>query len=252
MSDCFAARALWMLGYPDQALTRVERGVSVAQQLAHAESLIVAMHFAAHLHQLRGEAALSQDRAETVIALSEEYGLAMWIAFGHMQRGWARVEQGHTAEGVRSSDRGSRPTRRRARSSGRGISSASWPGRWREPGRRGSAGGIGAGPRLHRQHRRVLVAAELYRLEGELLTARGRDAGKVQASVEKALGIARDQRARSWELRVLTTASLRHSHRHPLGDDADRALREAYEWFSEGHETADLLAARNTLRDGSS
>ena len=34
VSDCFAARALWLPGYPDQALKRVERGMSLAQRSA--------------------------------------------------------------------------------------------------------------------------------------------------------------------------------------------------------------------------
>ena len=91
-------------------------------------------------------------------------------------------------------------------------------------------------------------AAELYRLQAELLRGQGRDAGTVQSSLEQALRIARDQHARSWELRVLTTAA-RHSHRPTLGDDAGRALGETYDWFSEGHQTADLLAAHAALRE---
>jgi hypothetical protein len=38
-------------------------------------------HFNAHLHQLRGEPAATQERIETVIALADEYGLPVWMGF---------------------------------------------------------------------------------------------------------------------------------------------------------------------------
>ena len=70
VAECFAARALWALGYPDQAVERVRRALMLATEISHAESLVIANHFAAHIHQLRGEASSAKDRAETVIALA--------------------------------------------------------------------------------------------------------------------------------------------------------------------------------------
>jgi DNA-binding winged helix-turn-helix (wHTH) protein/predicted ATPase len=249
VSDCFAARALWMQGYPDQALRRVERALAYAHQLGHVESVVIAMHFTAHLHQLRGEAALSQERAERVIAMSEEYGLAVWIAFGHMNRGWARLEQHHATDGLQELRQG--------------LSAYELTGaRLWMPYFRGllaralsSAGNaeeaeteLAQAISSIRDSGEYWPAAELYRLQAELLAAQGRDAREVQSSFQEALRIARDQHARSWELRVLTTAS-RPSHRQTFGDDAGRALGETYDWFSEGHRTADLLAAHRALRD---
>src|SRR5262249_13396877 len=64
VSDCHAARALWALGYPDTALDRVEGALALARKSSHAERLIIVTHFAAQLHQLRGEPSACQQRSE--------------------------------------------------------------------------------------------------------------------------------------------------------------------------------------------
>ena len=106
VNACYAARATWALGYPDTALDRAERALSAAQDVRHPERLLIATHFAAQLNQLRGEHAATQERAETVISLAEEYGLPLWLAFGHMNRGWARIAQGDLDSGIEELRRG--------------------------------------------------------------------------------------------------------------------------------------------------
>jgi DNA-binding winged helix-turn-helix (wHTH) protein/predicted ATPase len=267
VSDCFAARALWLLGYPDQALTRVERGMSLAQAVGHAESLILAMHVAAHLHQLRGEARLSQDRAETVIAVSDEHGLTMWAAFGHLNRGWARIEQGYSTEGIQELRDGLSA----CESTGTRIWRAHFVGLLAQA--LASAGQI---QEAQVALARVLAlvadtgenwpAAELYRLQGEFALAQGvggerwvstgawrrsstippRVATQAANSFRRALTIAREQQARSWELRVLASLS-RVRLDHEITVEPHRGLRATYDSFSEGHNTADLREALAVL-----
>lgn len=75
-------------------------------------------------------------------------------------------------------------------------------------------------------------AAELYRVQAELSAAQGGDGARAQSSFEEALQIARAQRARSWELKVLTAAS-QHSHDRTRRDVTRRSLKDMYDWFSE-------------------
>ena len=63
VSECARARALWALGYPDRALEGVTSALALAQQLSHVQSVVSAAYYAAHLHLLRGEPALSQPQA---------------------------------------------------------------------------------------------------------------------------------------------------------------------------------------------
>lgn len=94
------AWALGLLGYPDQALQRSQEALTLAQELAHPLGLGFALMLAAHVHQLRREGHLVQERAEAVITLSGEYGNVYGLAQGTIQRGWALAEQGQTEEGI--------------------------------------------------------------------------------------------------------------------------------------------------------
>jgi hypothetical protein len=60
---------------------------------------------------------------------------------------------------------------------------------------------------------------------------------------ERALVIAREQRATSWELKVATNLCTLTCDRTDHGE-ALRLLRDTYDRFTEGHQTADLKAAR--------
>ena len=92
--------ALWLLGYPDQALQRSHEALTLAQELAHPLSLAYALDCAAMLHQFRREAQAAQERAEAAMALSTEQGFALYLAWGTILRGWALAEQGQGEEGI--------------------------------------------------------------------------------------------------------------------------------------------------------
>jgi predicted ATPase len=75
----FGGPAMWFLGYPDQALDRLNEAVNLAQDLSHPPSLVIALATAARLHQHRREPQASIERAEATIALSTEHGFAWFL-----------------------------------------------------------------------------------------------------------------------------------------------------------------------------
>ena len=88
-------------------------------------------------------------------------------------------------------------------------------------------------------------AAELHRLTGELAWSEG-DVAAAEVWFRGALEIARRQHAKSWELRAATSLARlwRDAGRR---DDAGDLLAPVYAWFTEGFETADLIAAKKML-----
>jgi len=88
---------------------------------------------------------------------------------------------------------------------------------------------------------------ELVRLEGELrLAASPADAAAARECFRRAMEIARQQSARSWELRA--AVSLAHSLvAEGRREEAHRTLAGVYEWFTEGFDTADLQEAKALL-----
>jgi adenylate cyclase len=86
--------------------------------------------------------------------------------------------------------------------------------------------------------------AELIRLRGEL-EARD-DVAAAEASLHQALEIARQQGAKSWELRAAVSLA-RLWHRLDRSDAAGDVLRPVHDWFAEGFDTPDLIEAKALL-----
>jgi predicted ATPase len=89
--------------------------------------------------------------------------------------------------------------------------------------------------------------AELHRLHGELLLALPpTHAPEVEACFQQALAIARQQAAKSWELRAATSLARLWQHQDKRQDASD-LLAPIYGWFTEGFDTADLKDAKALL-----
>jgi predicted ATPase len=95
-----SALVLWMLGYPDQALTKSQEALVLARELSHPSSLAQALVWGAWLHQYRREGQEAQEQAEAALALSTDHGFALWLTMATIFRGWALAEQGQGAEGI--------------------------------------------------------------------------------------------------------------------------------------------------------
>jgi predicted ATPase len=92
-----------------------------------------------------------------------------------------------------------------------------------------------------------LWEAELHRLRGDLLLMQGDDA-EAEVSLKKAIGVARRQSAKSWELRASTSLA-RLWQKQGKVDEAGQMLGEIYGWFSEGFDTPDLREARSLIEE---
>jgi DNA-binding winged helix-turn-helix (wHTH) protein/predicted ATPase len=90
----FGAVALWLTGQSDQALRTSDRAVALARQLAQPSTLALALHFAAMLHQFRGDADAVDRFARESIELSREEGFSFWLAGGNILQGWAMTATG--------------------------------------------------------------------------------------------------------------------------------------------------------------
>ncbi len=90
-------------------------------------------------------------------------------------------------------------------------------------------------------------ATDLNILKSRLLLEQGDEAG-AEDCLQKAVETARQQQAKSWELRA-TTSLCRLWQRQGKVQQARKALAEVYGWFTEGFDTHDLLEARELLEE---
>jgi len=76
----------------------------------------------------------------------------------------------------------------------------------------------------------------------------GLDVAKAQSCFEHALAVARQQQAKSWELRVAMSMA-RLWRDQGKRDEARDLLAPVYGWFTEGFDTLDLKEAKALLTE---
>ncbi|MGE0827413.1 MAG: hypothetical protein AB7P18_35480, partial [Candidatus Binatia bacterium] len=265
-----AAWTLWFLGYPAQAMRQSQAALTQAHQLAHPFSLTFALAFTAALYQLRQEIDLAYEHAQVTMTMATDHGFAPWSAMGTVLYGWALVLQGHRRKGVIRMQQGVQ----------------AWHGTGAEVGRLHwltllaeayeQLGQIEEGLRTLDDALRIgtitgerMYEAEVYRLKGELLlmqegkkqgarrqeqgkkmetVPRSLNPGEAEACFHKAIEIARQQQAKSWELRA-TTSLARLCVQKGKQREARNLMSGIYYWFTEGFDTKDLQEAKKLLEE---
>jgi DNA-binding SARP family transcriptional activator/predicted ATPase len=242
------ACVLWSLGYPQQALQRNREALALAQELSHPYSLAFAHGLASLLHCFCRDWRATQSSAEVSIRLSTKHGFAYWLPSMIYARGWALAEQGQTEEGIAQMRQGMADLEAIGSAIGCSQHLVSLANVC------GIAGQVEEGLALLDQAREIMrrseerfCEAEMHRIRGELLLAQGSDEAKVERCYQHAIEIARQQSARSWELRAVTSLCRlwRGQGKH---EAAREKLAEIYRWFTEGFDTPDLQDAEALIR----
>lgn len=249
MSCIMASWPLWCLGYPDQALDKMQAALNMALKLAHPYSQAMALYCSAWLHQYRRESEAVRTHAEQAIGLSNEQGLIWPLAFATVLHGWALAEEGQAAAGISEA------------CEGLAMLEQSGIKLWR-PHVYGMLANAHANAG-HHDEAAVLVrqaldvanrtgeeeyAAELYRQKGELALRCGSEQrlSEAAACFNQAIDVAQRQHAKAWELRAATSlAKLRYGQ--GKSEQARTLLGPIYGRFTEGHDTPDLQHAKELL-----
>jgi predicted ATPase len=257
---------LWSLGYPDQAQQRSQEALTLARELAHPMSLAFALLFAAFLHVFRREEQAAHELAEALIRLCTDQGNPHLLPYGTATQGWAVAEQEGGEEGITQIRQGLAALRALGAEINRPTLLAWLAEAYQRAGRvEEGLRTLDEALEVVRQNEERWYEAELYRLKGELTLAPSsvqRLASSVanpqspipnpqteaEACFQKAIEIAREQQAKSWELRA-TTCLARLWQRQGKKTEARQLLSEIYGWFTEGFDTKDLQEAKALLEE---
>ncbi len=246
----FAAWALGLLGYPDQALQLSSDTRALAQELAHPFTLAYALEFVARIHQLRREGQLTRQWAEALLRLAREQGFTQRLATGTILLGWALSVQGQQAEGIDQVRQGLAAFRATGAELARPYYLALLAEAYGDVGEADQGlAMLGEALAAVDTTEERFCEAELYRLKGQLLLACSSEHyTEAEACFQQALNVAHRQGANLWELRAATSLS-RLWQRQGKGDEARQLLIEIYGWFMEGFDTADLQEAKALLEE---
>ncbi len=243
-----AALALWLLGYPEQALMRVRQSEASAEALNHAGSRLHAMDISIMLHRYLRDMEQVRKHAEAMIAFSEEKGFPDHLAKGAIFKGWADVMLERSETGLSELRKGI--TAQRAIGTkedfpvyfdmmAEACEALGQPERGLTELADGFALADASG--IH------YWDAELHRRKGVLLLAIAADnADKAESCYVKALEISREHGTKSLELR--SAISLGHLlWGQGRNEEARRLLSGALTQFTEGADTPDLKEAMDLL-----
>jgi class 3 adenylate cyclase/predicted ATPase len=261
-----AARALWYLGYPDQARERIRQALTLARELSHPFSVVWALCNAAVQHKLCREEHFVQERAGAAIQLAQEQGFPFFIARAETVRGWALAQQGQGAKGIAQIRRGMAAYQAMGMELYRPDALILLAEAYGQVGQEAEGLQVLA-EALEGIHKMGagLFEAEVQRLKGELTLQKLSVAGsqfsvtdpqaptpdpqtEAEACFLKAIDIARQQQAKSLELRAVMSLS-RLWQSQGRKEEAHRMLAEIYGWFTEGFDTKDLQEAKALLEE---
>ena len=235
-------------------MRRSHEALAIAECSGDLNSRALARAYGLASLQFLGDTSELDARTQALEAIATEHGFELFKAWFLVFRGWVEVDRGDFASGAARMEQGLEA--------------------WRSTGTRllvpyvlellaeahlRSGHAEAAGSWLAKARTQVEQSderwweAEIYRLEGEVLLATGADrpgegadaAAPAEACFEQAISTAREQGARSLELRAGLSLSRLSSRGKP--SDASRRLSAVLAGFTEGHDTRDLRAARAHL-----
>jgi predicted ATPase len=241
------AHVLWCLGYPDRALSCGREAVQIASDMELPFNQALAATYLALLQQLRADQATAREQAQAAYGLTVQYKAPYYQAWANIllryAEAWEQSDAEHFARLRVAIDE--------LKATGARLRLPYYLGLLARLCRRSEQideglAVIDEAMAESRENNERWWDAELHRMRGELLWARGADAHDVEAALTRAGEIAREQQARSLELRAVTSlARLWSEQGH--ADRARQLLADVYGWFSEGFETPDLRRARTLL-----
>jgi predicted ATPase len=246
----FLSVALWLLGYPAAALEMSGEALGRARDLGHPMSLAFALSYGAMLKLCRRDPEAAHQLADEARRVGMEHGFRYWSALGSTYCGIAQAALGRTDEGIAETLAGIESYRATGSALGAaavvvGLASSYLKAGMADQARSAAEQALD----VIEQTGARMSAAELCRLRGEALLTRGAPfEAQAQACFEQAIAIAREQEARSWELRAVMSLA-RLLARLGRRDEARAMLAEIYGWFSEGFDTTDLKDAKALLEE---
>ena len=240
---------LWFLGHPDQALRICEEARAYADASQYPFSQAMARSIGLRVHQLRGEAAVVVSQANAAIALCEEHEFVHYLAMALILRGWASAQQGEFEKGVAEIQEGLEKERVTGALLFETYSLGLLADAHIKNERYEQAFEFldQARLRLDDANSERFYAAEIYRLLGEAHLRSHQDLDQAEHYFYKGLEIAREQKAKSLELKLCTSIYDLYALRQNA-DQYRSQLDEIYRSFSEGFDTTDLVRANARLK----
>lgn len=242
----FQGLAKWIVGYADEGSRIAETGIEWSREIDNPHMLTFALYMAVLVDLLRNDLERVRRNIEPADNLCHKIGNPIWVGYSNVLQGTLMARSGDPGTGAALIRTGIDTLERvncntmvpafRAFEAEALIANS-------EP----EIAGVALRVALDQIARtdEAWAEPECWRLMGQVEVARG-DCDEAEKNYQKAIEIAGETGAKSFELRAVTElAGLWHQHdRHA---DAIEILESRLRWFTEGFDTTDLIEAKALL-----
>ena len=241
--------ALWILGYPEASVADVRQAIKEVREINQAATSMNA-GLAIYANIFCGDYAAAKAQSDELIALATAKSATMWKAVGLLYQGFILAMTGKAADAVSALTSGMAGLRSTGATVNLPLFSSILAGAYADLGQIDEAYHcIEQALMAIETSKERWFEADVHRIWGEItLKSPVPDAAKAEGHFERALAVARQQKAKSWELRAsMSLARLwRDQGKVP---QARELLAPVYGWFTEGFDTRDLKEAKALLED---
>lgn len=247
----WAALFKFAAGRPIEALETANAGVAHLDEIRAPLTECLVLLNASAVHLIAGKFGRAIELAEQLMEIAGENGLAMWRMMGWATRATAHALTGNLEGAEWTAVFGDVPT------ATIGVAAAAPFGIWLGALTERARGNADLALRWAHGTAAVLAPGaswwnvEFLRLKAEILAIEKADPAGAEAAFDAALDLARAQGARTLELRAATSYG-RHLRDVGRGQEVRGLIEPLYEWFGEGHDLEDLVAAKSLLDESAS
>ena len=241
---------LWLLGYPEAALADANHALTDAREANRAASSLHVLIAASQTHILCGKYAVAAALLDESVALSRKTGSLMWERNAAGVQCWLAALTCKASDAVLVITSAMTGWRSTGSTTTLPLSLSHLAKAYAELGHFDDAWRcIEEALMATDATRERWCEAYIVRIAGEIaVTSPEPDAAQAQAYFERALTVARQQQAKSWELRAAMSMA-RLWRDHGKRDEARDLLAPVYCWFTEGFDTLDLKEAKALLHE---
>ena len=248
LSRAHLARMLLYLGYPDQSQQAMNEAMAKAERLRHPVGVANTLALAAYLEAFHHHVEKTMELAAATARHADEHGLPYYAAVAMLTRGWALAMQNREEEGIELIRQGLASYLAIGTRQQHGYFLALLAEAMNQAGRSTEElESLREAIDVAKQTNEPFYEAELYRLKGDaLVKAGGVSPSEAESCFQRAIEIARQQQAKSFELRAVMSLA-RLWRQQGKREEARATLAQVYGWFTEGFDTADLKDAEVLL-----
>ncbi len=244
----FGSWSHWFLGFPDRARRDLDRALGLAREQGHPHTMAFILVGACELYWFLRDPVTVDRYTEELAPLADEKGFIYWQAHAAFYRAERRIREGHVRDGIAQMHEALAAMRATGtetcmtRLHTRMAEACEGAGELDE-----ADAAVGAALEVMQKHGERYMEAEIYRHRGDLLLLRGGEPTAVEREFERAIDTARQQEARTLELRA-TMSLARLWQSGGKKRKAHERLAEIYSHFTEGFDTPDLQSAKALLQ----